>query len=62
MFSFLTACLLFHLPLLLAAFSTLYYLAVLVAALRFRKEHETTAKFESLVSFIKPVFGIEKRQ
>ena len=60
MISFLAAFLLFHLPLLLAALSTLYYLAVLVAAFRFRWEPEPAANFAPPVSILKPVHGIEQ--
>ncbi|MBI4444126.1 MAG: bacteriohopanetetrol glucosamine biosynthesis glycosyltransferase HpnI [Acidobacteria bacterium] len=60
MFSFIAAFLLFHLPLLLAALSTLYYMAVLVAAVRFRREPEPAANFTPPVSILKPVHGIEQ--
>src|SRR3990172_9174487 len=60
MISFIAAFFLFHLPLLLAALSTLYYLAVLVAAVRFRWEPEPAADFAPPVSILKPVHGIEQ--
>ena len=60
MISFIAAFFLFQLPLLLAAFSTLYYLAVLVASVRFRWEPEPAANFTPPVSILKPVRGIEQ--
>src|SRR5262245_15442305 len=51
--------LLFYLPLLLAALSILYHLAVAIAALRFRNTPEKSS-FTPPVSILKPVRGIEQ--
>ncbi|MBI4465577.1 MAG: bacteriohopanetetrol glucosamine biosynthesis glycosyltransferase HpnI [Acidobacteria bacterium] len=60
MFSFVAAFLLFQLPLVLAAFSALYYLLVVLAAIRFRWEMEPAGSFAPPVSILKPVRGIEQ--
>jgi len=56
----LLAGLLFYLPLLFSALSTLYHLAVAVAALRFRSTPEGSSDFSPPVSILKPVRGIEQ--
>lgn len=59
-FSLLTLFLLFYLPLLLAAGSCLYQLAVAMAAVRFSSEREEDSGFAPPVSVLKPVSGIEQ--
>ena len=59
-FRFLAYFLLFHLPLILAVCSSLYYLAVCCAAVRFRREREEAGEFTPPVSILKPVQGIEQ--
>ena len=58
--AFLAAFLLFYLPLLIAAGSCLYYLAVAFAALQFHLQREDSADFTPPVSILKPVQGIEQ--
>ena len=58
--AFLAAFLLFYLPLLIAAGSCLYHLAVAFAALQFHLQREDSADFTPPVSILKPVQGIEQ--
>ena len=49
----LTGLLLFYLPLLLAALSCFYHLAVALAALRFRAVHEPPSDYTPPISVLK---------
>jgi ceramide glucosyltransferase len=58
--SSLSSLLLYDLPLLIAALSALYFLAVFLASLKFHFETESSAEFTPPVSILKPVRGIEE--